>query len=191
VHVFTSFNQTNLEYLDIEKLWKHSTITSILAKEIARSQKTAPEIIDDTFMAGLLHDIGILVLMANLPDEYSEVIETATNNSITLIEAEERVLNATHAEIGGYLLGLWGLPDSIVEAVYYHHNPNMCLQREFSPLTAVHVANELESHKSVLKTVNTVTQLDMKYIEALGLSDRISTWQDILNEIEKRGESSD
>ena len=191
VHVFTSYNESNLKYLDIEKLWKHSTITSILAKEIARSQKSAPEIVDDSFMAGLLHDIGILVLIANLPDDYSAVIETATTNSIALIEAEKRIINATHAEIGGYLLGLWGLPDSIVEAVYYHHDPNMCLQREFSPLTAVYVANVLESHRSVLENVNVVSYIDMEYLENLELTDRLPIWQDIQAEIDKRGENNE
>lgn len=190
-HIFSSFDQSNVKQLNIEKLWKHSTITSILAKEIAKAEKLSVKLINDAFMAGLLHDIGILVFAANLPEEYNQVISTMINDNISLIEAEKLLLSVTHAEVGGYLLGLWGLPDNIVEAIYYHHNPKDCPYQEFSPLTVVHAANAFESHRSALDNVSALSSIDMEYLQNLGLKDRLPVWQDIKVEIDKRGENNE
>ena len=103
-------------------------------------------------------------------------------------EAEQSVIGATHAEIGAYLLGLWGLPDNIVEAVAFHHIPVECMDKSFSPLTAVHVANALQ-HKCG-KGDNGTTQLNinLEYLDNLGLINRLSKWQEIsIKSKQKRG----
>ena len=190
-HIFSSFKQSNIKHLDIEMLWKHSMITSVLAKEIAKADKLSARLTDETFMAGLLHDIGILILAGNLPEEYEKVITLISRDNFSLIEAEITVYSATHAEVGGYLLGVWGLPDSIVEAVCYHHNPRGCPNLEFSPLTTVHVANALESNRPDINELKVVSTVDIDYLENLGIKGRLPIWQKIRAEIDKRGENSD
>ncbi|MCA9517690.1 MAG: HDOD domain-containing protein [Myxococcales bacterium] len=76
---------------------------------------------DDAFAAGLLHDIGQLVLMVTLGDRYEEIVDAAHEKRKPLVEVELEALGATHDQVGAYLLGLWGLPWSIIAAVAGHH----------------------------------------------------------------------
>ena len=75
---------------------------------------------------GLLHDAGRLVLAANLPESFERVCQLAAEKGLSHWEAEREEFGTTHAEVGAYLFGLWGLPESIVEAVAYHHSPSRC-----------------------------------------------------------------
>ena len=95
---------------------------------------------DDAIAAGMLHDSGRLVLAVNFPDTYRQLIETAQKEQLDLIDYERQVLGVTHAEVGAYLMGVWGLRDAVVEAIAYHHGPSECVNRRFAPLTAVHAA---------------------------------------------------
>jgi len=114
------------------------------AKRIARAEGAEQKSADYALVAGLLHDVGKLVLAANLPEEYASALAFAAREGIGLPGAEYEVFGATHAEVGAYLLGLWGLPDPIVAATAFHHSPTRSQAKQFSPLTAVHVANALE-----------------------------------------------
>ncbi|MFX8805533.1 HDOD domain-containing protein, partial [Acinetobacter baumannii] len=76
---------------------------------------------DDALLAGLLHDIGYWILLQQCPKEMCRVLDMARAEGIPLHEGEIQVLGTSHAEIGAYLLGLWGFPYSIVEAVAFHH----------------------------------------------------------------------
>ena len=95
-------------------------------------------------MAGLLHDIGLLVLSTNFPEQYSEVLANLRHDRLSVCDAERAVFKASHEDVGAYLLGLWGVSDAIVEAVAFHHHPGERFQDGFSLLAAVHVANALE-----------------------------------------------
>jgi HD-like signal output (HDOD) protein len=135
-------------------------------------------IIEESFTGGLLHDIGRLVLVANVPEEYAEVFESARKDGMTLVEAERAKFGASHAEVGGYLLGLWGLPISLVEAAAYHHHPRRCPTKVFTPLTAVHAANIMEQEESVIPGPASRPELDGEYIAGLGLAAREQVWRE-------------
>jgi HD-like signal output (HDOD) protein len=100
--------------------------------------------------------------------------------------AEQQVFGATHAQVGGYLLGLWGLPLPVVEAVSFHHQPALAAEKLFSPLTAVHVANALVQVADGAAEENADLPLDGGYLAALGLTDRVPVWR---NELRKETES--
>ena len=74
----------------------------------------------------------------------TSAIRLAVAEHSTLVEGEQGVFGTTHAQVGAYLLGLWGLPDAVVEAVAWHHAPALARPKSFSPLIAVHVANFLD-----------------------------------------------
>ena len=74
---------------------------------------------EDAFLAGVLHDTGKLVLAGNFPEEYAEAAKQAADNDITLWQAEQEMFGATHAEMGAYLVGLWGIADPIVETLAF------------------------------------------------------------------------
>ena len=141
VHIFSQLQDAKIEGFCLETLWDHSAATGALAKRIAASAGDDVEgLRDHSLMAGLLHDAGKLVIAANLPGKYASVLAVAEREQHELWVAEREILKNTHAEVGAYLLGLWGLPDPIVEAVAFHHNPRRCLGDGFTPLTAVHAA---------------------------------------------------
>lgn len=101
----------------------------------------------------------------------------AVERKMPLFAAEQEVFGATHAGVGAYLFGLWGLPSSIVEAVAFHHAPAANGLRAFSPLTAVHVANALEHALAQPEDAEQPLELDAEYLATLGLEHRLDTWR--------------
>lgn len=187
IHVFSQFDGASVEGFSLNKLWEHSVATGALAKRIAREGGLGPEDVDYALLAGLLHDTGELVLVANLPEEYAKVLQAAGAKGITVWEAELEIFGTTHAAVGAYLLGLWALPDPIVEAIAYHHQPSACQAEAFCPLTAVHVADALE-HEQMTQDKG-AGQLDTEYLSRIGLGDRVTTWQDICRELVRAGDN--
>ncbi len=121
-----------------------ATATSKLAAELLASDSEASE---TAASAGLLHDIGRLVLLQS-GEHVSEYLRDCKGKpEDAWIEAEERLFGATHAEVGGALLGVWGLPHNLVEAVAYHHNLDALECPSMEPAVAVHVARAIVSHE--------------------------------------------
>jgi HD-like signal output (HDOD) protein len=170
-NVFSHYSPLALRPFSIDSLWEHSRLTGQLAGQIAKLEGGVERVTDAT-LAGLLHDVGRLTLASQLPELYKQVLQLTRSEKLPLIEAEARVFGATHAEIGAYLLGLWGLPDAIVEAVAWHHLPAQCPAEGFSALVAVHVA------EAFLGTEEE-TPLDEHYLERLKLSDHLEKWKEL------------
>ena len=173
--------------LSLDTLWNHSLQVGDFAKKIALAAADPDDTkaIDQSFTAGLLHDIGIIVLVSSVPEELSKVFKTAKETKKPVFQVEKEMFDATHAQIGGYLLELWGLPDPIVEAIAYHDfptglpedmYPSEVPKNNFTPLTAVHVANYFceDNEKSIFAP----TQLDDFFLERLGFNDKIGDWFD-------------
>src|SRR5439155_326502 len=123
-------------------------------------------------------DIGKVILAVNLPELYQQTLVLAQTKAIAAWEAERALLNTTHAEVGAYLLGLWGLPDGIVEALAYHHNQRLCPHNAFTPLTAVHVANALIHEMDVVDGGSRTEPIDLDYLVQIGLDDRLAVWRE-------------
>jgi putative nucleotidyltransferase with HDIG domain len=141
VHAFRQFEASTVNGFSIEGLWEHSISTAARARKIAEVEEADIQMANDAFTAGLLHDIGKLMLACRLPEAYAEVMDAARTSNLPLWKAEQQVLSATHAEVGAYLFGLWGLSDAIVEATAYHHRPSESPNAGFSALAAVYAAN--------------------------------------------------
>ncbi len=187
VHIFSQLDDVKIEGFSLDRLWNHSAATGALAKRIAAAEGCAEQLCDHALMAGLLHDAGKLVIAANLPERYSGVLASVEDEGLELWEAERKILTNTHAEVGAYLLGLWGLPDPIVEAVAFHHSPSKCLEEKFAPLTAVHAANALEHEPSDAGEDPNASRLDTEYLGQLGLAERLPAWRDLHAEIAQGG----
>ena len=187
IQVFSQFSAVKLTEFSVENLWKHSWTIGVLSKRLCEFEETSRTIADEAFLAGLLHDVGKLVLAANHPDKLEGIIRDARKNKCTLWEQEYNNYGASHAELGGYLLGLWGLPAGVVEAVAFHHRPALARRQDFSPLTAVHLANTIGKFQA--NGTNLVVQsVDMDYLRALGLDDRTEGWKAFFTEaIDKKG----
>ncbi|HKN85383.1 MAG TPA: response regulator [Nitrospiraceae bacterium] len=182
--VFSQFESSAQTFFSLDILWNHGMITGRYARMIAKEQGAdARNMEEDAFTAGLLHDVGLLVLATNAPDQYTETL-ALMNQGIAEWEAERQVLGATHAEVGGYLLGTWGLSDTIVEAVAFHHDPGRSTGHTFSPLAAVHIANVLEEQAAGMDGPSTMT--DMDYLRACGLDPDMSKWETLCRGEPKR-----
>ena len=178
VSAFSSFDASACPGFSIEGAQQHGTRVASIAKDIAKSQQVSKAALDDTFVAGLLHDVGQLVFVAHHPDQYDRVLKAVAAGEQTSSEAEMQVFGTTHAEVGSYLLWLWGLPDTVVEAVAFHHHPSRCLDGQFSPLTAVHVANVLaEAQPDGAPAAG--NDLDGAHLARIRLTDRLAGWTEL------------
>jgi HD-like signal output (HDOD) protein len=177
IHAFSCFDQAKLKEFSFERIWSHSVLTGIFAKKIAQAEGAESMVADEAFIAGLLHDLGKLMFISNMTDQYREAAALVQNNRLNVLAAEQKLFAATHADVGAYLLGLWGLPVSVVEAVALHHTPGKTLTRTFSPLTAVHVANVLEHEHSSHTAPDCRPLLDEGYLTAIGSHERLSQWR--------------
>lgn len=177
--VFSSFKGA-ASGIDIGAMWAHCYHVSTLAKKIAQEEGADAKSCDHALMAGMLHDVGRLILANYLPDEYAAVTPCMEEKSIPVWEAERTIFNCTHMEVGGYLLGLWGLPNPIVEAVVYHHNPSKGSSDGFTPLTAVHTANALIRGEA--------EPLDREYLDQIGQLERLSKWETLYEQLRQKWE---
>jgi HD-like signal output (HDOD) protein/ActR/RegA family two-component response regulator len=171
---FAAFEAEDLEFF--QQLWQHSSLTAALAKVIAQLESGDPIVHAEAFQAGMLHDIGALVLSARLQNEYREVRRDAESGKSSLAARELERFGCDHGRIGAYLMGLWGLSDRIVEAIAYHDRPSTCSFQEIAPLTAVHAASAL-----VLEAMGREgfeTQLDLEYLETVGCAESVSRWRE-------------
>jgi putative nucleotidyltransferase with HDIG domain len=150
--------------IHLDTLQEHASQVAAVAHALTRSSPIA----NDTLLAALLHDIGYWVLTQERPIELAEAQRLATAESIPMDQAEARVLGASHAEIGAYLLGIWGFPTSIVEAVAHHHSPSAVVQAEFDTLAALCIAHALaepRESRAFAGVPVTHTEIDSGYLE--------------------------
>jgi putative nucleotidyltransferase with HDIG domain len=176
LQVFSQFNQIRLKEFSVENLWKHSWTTGVLARRLCEFEEAGRATTDEAFIAGLLHDIGKLLLAANQPESLENNIRQARQKNVALWEQEYEACQASHAELGGYLLGSWGLSSSVVEAVAFHHRPTLARRQDFSALTAVHVANCL-GKKGVGECGLKAQPVSLDYLRGLDLADRVEGWK--------------
>jgi len=172
-HVFANFTPSQRLNFPMDTLWSHLMRCGNTAKAIMRAEDADLAYVEAAYTAGILHDIGKLMLADSLPQEFKEVLTQASTSHESFHQIETKVLGATHAGLAAYLLGLWGLPAMIVEAVAFHHTPDKSSHQRFSPLTAVHVANALEHEMD-----GDSPSLNEDYLANLGLSDRVDVWRE-------------
>lgn len=185
IQLFSQYDKVKPIFFSIDRLWKHSNAVARSAREIAMLETGETSVADDAFMAGLLHDIGKLVLVSNFDEQYQRAHTVALSTHTPQYQVEQEIFGVGHSDIGAYLLGLWGLPLSMIEAAAWHHSPARCSDKVFSPLTAVHIANAIENEASPDRDVNDSSLLDMPYLTQLGLSERVDEWRELL-----RGQTS-
>ncbi len=174
--VYGSFAPGRLRGFSPEGLWSHLMKCGDLARTIMRRERADFPDAEDAFTAGMLHDMGVLMLAESLPDEFTHALALAHEEKMPLHEAEEKIFGATHSGLAAYLFGLWGLPARIVEAVAFHHSPQQSDVKQFSALTAVHVANALCDDTDA-------GNLDLDYLRQIGMAHRLDDWRETAEEL--------
>jgi putative nucleotidyltransferase with HDIG domain len=178
-HTCSFYEQIEAPLFSVEHIWSHSIRVGQLARKIAQSRKEDAELAEECFTAGLLHDMGKLILAANSPKQYREAMQLARAKNIPEWEAERQTLGADHAEVGGCLLAGWGLPWPIVEAVAMHHAPRVNGKPGFTPLAVVHAANALESK---VAGDTKLPAIDAEYLAKAGIAQELEGWSALAGE---------
>jgi len=139
-HVFAAAEQKGVpKQFSIDQLQEESLKTARLAKKFFTDKARSEE----AFTAAIVHDIGTLVIALGLPKEFELIADLVIATGRPRHEIEKEEIGASHAEIGGYLLGVWGLPFTIVEATTLHHTPSVAGEGNTDILGAVHIADIL------------------------------------------------
>ncbi len=186
------FEQANPEDLpkgiDLEILWQHAMKVADYAKRIAACDTEDKNRLDEAYTAGLLHDIGLLIIATKMTAKFTDALQLRQEKNISLYRAEKEIFGTSHAEIGGFLLDLWGLPESIVQAIAYHLYPSAVPEKSyemagpgedtFSSLTAVHVANYLCEDQDSMIENGAKAEVDSIHLEETQLSNRLEDWYD-------------
>jgi HD-like signal output (HDOD) protein len=131
IHVFSSFTEeSELFWFSLADMRKRSILVGRLARDIARDETDDVKVAEEALIAGILHDVGRLIML-KIPEQCRMMMDFIERTGCDLVEAEYNVMKTSHAELGAYLLGLWGISDNIVEAVAFHHNPSKLLEDMF------------------------------------------------------------
>ena len=160
----------------MEDLWRHSLDTATAAKAIALAQGLSRAQAEEVFVAGVLEDLGILVLASNFPQAYDRAIESLLAEKALLTTVEQQEFAVTHAEVGAYLLGLWGIPAPVLDIVSMHHTPHLITDPGISQVLAVYAADILVGElggNPIFRTGG----FDLTTLDRLGLADRVEPWR--------------
>jgi putative nucleotidyltransferase with HDIG domain len=163
--VFQSSAPVKIAGFSMEALWKHSQETALAARAISVAERLPAVSAEEAFLAGLLHDIGRVLFATRIVSGGDDAAQ----------------MEVHHGEVGAYLLGLWGFPNSIVEAVAYHHVPSRAAAADLSLVGIVHIADRLihaRSGKISLTSIN--YGIETGYLENLGLVHRLPKWCEAL-----------
>jgi hypothetical protein len=110
---------------------------------------------------------------------YCKALSMAKKDNRPIWETEREIFGASHAEVGAYLAGLWGLPGHVVEAITYHHNPSKCPQHEFSPLVAAHFADVFDHDMFKNGRMGACPTIDTNYLKEIKCGNRLSEWRSL------------
>src|SRR5271155_2092930 len=160
--------------------------TANFARAIAGVERASGALMDDAFTAGLLHDVGRLVLACAFGAAYQQVLERTEEPGVLLAQCEGDAFGCTHNGVGAYLLGLWGLTDSIVEAVAWHHQPAQAEPASFSALIAVHAADYYENQLHARPQSDEMPVMDELLLTQLGLQQQLAPWEKACREVASR-----
>jgi HD-like signal output (HDOD) protein/CheY-like chemotaxis protein len=168
--VFEEFDTECMEEFLIKDLYSHSVETGAFASEMVRLKTQDPELATQARIAGMIHDLGKLIFIQSGNLAWRKAFKKHREYNIPLHQVEMEMLGITHAEVGAYLLGLWGLPDGLVEAVAFHHNPSVGNRISFDILAAVHLADIFQNNRSARGVPATP---DEEYLQAIGVLDTL------------------
>jgi HD-like signal output (HDOD) protein/CheY-like chemotaxis protein len=171
VHAFSALKIPPVKGFSIDSLQQHSISTARLGQAIAGDKIIGAEV----FASAVVHDVGKLVLAMCMPEQFAQVLAEQARTQKTFYEVEQELLSLTHAEVGAYLLGYWGLPLQIVETIAFHHMPGEVPQDSIRTLAAVHIADALADERSYLSNVDIGRdqKLDLVFVARAGLTEKL------------------
>jgi putative nucleotidyltransferase with HDIG domain len=176
VKLLNQYDRIHTGGFSIDALWQHSTAVANSARQLVLLQTGERGLAEAAFTAGLLHDVGKAVLAGNFGEQYAGADSLARKQHLPFCEVEKEIFGAHHGEVGAYLLSLWGLPGSVLEAAAMHHDPARSNDQTFTLLTAVHVADALQYVANPDPLGHVAPTLNLGYLESIGMNECLSSW---------------
>lgn len=180
--VFTQFEGVGCPGFTPEQIWNHSLQVGALARNVTMAETRNAKTAEAAFTAGLIHDMGKLILAANVPAMCNSIEQLHISKRLSQREAEMQVLGTTHAELAACLLGTWALPLPVLEAVAWHHHPTRSDDKGFTLLTAVHAANVFAYELGGGSGTAALPEVfDHNYLLQIGLGENRNDWRKACN----------
>ncbi len=177
IEVFLLSEGCAVESSCIAALWRHSLRTGYLAARIALHQGSNSRMVWQSFVGGVLHDIGMLVFFTQQPGVFRAVIEISQCRGGSLAVLERRVLGYTHGESGATFLARWDIDDVLLAIAAFHDDPWNAPHATFGPLTAVYAGNFVEGGGIAQDGDGVIGGEGEAYLTRLGLWDDLPIWQ--------------
>ncbi|MEA3208858.1 MAG: hypothetical protein QOE70_1915 [Chthoniobacter sp.] len=169
--MFAQFDASKCRSFSLEQFISNSDQIAMWASAIAVGETGDKQLGEMAFTGGLLHNFGVLLLAANLPESYDQILRIAKDQRISIARVEREAYQISHADLAGYILASWGLPFAIVNAVGFYDLPSRSEDTSFSSLTAVHAATVIDTFART-----GVLDFDRGYIERLNFSAKLEEW---------------
>jgi putative nucleotidyltransferase with HDIG domain len=164
-------------YLSLDQIWQHSVNVAQIARDLVLFETKDRTLAAQALTAGLLHDLGKVVLVTNFDDLYGRVHSLARKQPVPLWDIEKEMFGANHGEIGACLVGMWNMPSSVVDAAAFHHEPPLGESEQLTALAAVHIANVLERELRANDEFRVAPVINTTFLNELGLLQRLPIWR--------------
>lgn len=166
-----TFDNLPNELVRMDTFWRHSVYTGLLARALAiRANVLHPERL---FVAGMMHDLGSLVLYSQRPDAMRDLLMVADGDEEVLCQAEQERFHFTHASVAAHMMEQWQLPETLIEAIRWHHEPERAKQASIEThilYLANHLVNESEQG-NFMGSPKSDIQISQAVLEMIGLQE--------------------
>jgi putative nucleotidyltransferase with HDIG domain len=173
VSLLSALNKNDSKFFDPRAFWDHCVAAGAAARKFSHDFNY--RVSGEAFVAGLLHDIGILIETQYFPKEFREVIKTTKMKSISFLEAEKEIFGVTHEEIGSWLAERWNLPEQLVEAIRFHHSPGVA-ENNRELVALIHFVDVLSHRLQIgLLEIDSANEFDPEALKILNITEEMVT----------------
>jgi len=172
--LFNQFPEQEVSGYSVRSIYENSMFVGAKARLIGNTFGMSKRVTEESLLAGMLYDVGKLMMITTFKPEFEAAAKLSKEQSISPFQAQQKLLGASDASLGAYLLSLWGLPDQIVEAVAYHYTPHEIPSPTINAVTAVHLAFATDYDESANIRDEKLSVIDMEYLKSLGLANQLA-----------------